>query len=75
MAFELARSDVLAYPFTGCYAFSFFARRERFMRFLIAVEDRLMATPSVNQLASVFAWRFPIAAHKPAAGRGRTGVE
>jgi SAM-dependent methyltransferase len=67
MAFAVSRSDVLAYPFTGCYASSFFARRERFMRFLIAAEDRAMAIPLVNRIASVFAWRFTIAARKDAA--------
>lgn len=66
MAFEVSRSDFLAYPFTGCYASSFFARRERFMRFLIATEDRVMAMPTVNRIASLFAWRFTIAARKNA---------
>lgn len=68
MEFEVSRSDFLAYPFTGCYASSFFARRERFMRFLIAVEDRAMAIPVVNRIASLFAWRFTIAARKDASG-------
>ena len=36
------------------------------VRFLIAAEDRAAATPGLNRLASLLAWRFTIAARKPA---------
>lgn len=71
LPFDVARSDFLAYPFTGCYASSVFSRSERFMRFLIAAEERVQATPLLNRLAAVFAWRFTIAARKPVVAGSR----
>ena len=58
------RSDFLAYPFTGCYASSAFARSEAFMRRLIALEARAWRTPVVRGLARRLAWRFTIVATK-----------
>jgi SAM-dependent methyltransferase/dTDP-glucose pyrophosphorylase len=65
------RSDFLAYPFTGCYAGSLFTRSERFMRWLIAAERRIDATPLLGRLGRALAWRFTILATKePAPVRG-----
>jgi ubiquinone/menaquinone biosynthesis C-methylase UbiE len=58
------RSDFLAYPFTGCYAGSAFGRSVRVMRRLMAIEDRVAATPVLSRLAGVLAWRFTIVATK-----------
>lgn len=58
-------SDFLAYPFTGCYAGSPFARSTRLMRWLIAIEDRVAALPLLGSVARVFSWRFTIVARKP----------
>lgn len=64
MRFEIHRSDFLAYPFTGCYAGSVFSRSERFMRFLMAIEDRVMAIPVLRSFALSFSWRVTIVATK-----------
>jgi ubiquinone/menaquinone biosynthesis C-methylase UbiE len=64
MRFEIHRSDFLAYPFTGCYAGSVFSRSERFMRLLMAIEDRIEAIPILRSLALVFSWRVTIVAKK-----------
>lgn len=73
MAFEVSRSDFLAYAFTGCYAGSVFARSERFMRFLMAVEDWVAAMPLLHGLAQTFAWRFTVVATKD--GRACTAAQ
>ncbi len=59
-----ARTDVLVHPLTGCYSGSAFARTERFMRLLMAVEDRVSCTRGLGSLAMAFAWRFLIVARK-----------
>jgi hypothetical protein len=64
MQFEIHRSDFLAYPFTGCYAGSVFSRSERFMRLLMAIEDRIEAIPILRSLALIFSWRVTIVARK-----------
>lgn len=64
---EESRSDFLAYPFTGCYAGSVFARSERFMRLLLAIEERVAALPLLHRAAEAFAWRFTIVATKDGA--------
>jgi SAM-dependent methyltransferase len=66
MALRESRSDFLAYPLTGCYAGSPFARSETLMRLAIRIEDRVAALPLLGRLASWFAWRFTIVARKPA---------
>jgi NDP-sugar pyrophosphorylase family protein/SAM-dependent methyltransferase len=66
MRVEESRSDFLAYPFTGCYAGSAFARSERFMRLLLAIEERVATLPVVRRAAAAFAWRFTIVATKDA---------
>ncbi len=68
LSFDLTRSDFLAYPLTGCYAGSAFARRPRLMRAVMALEDAIEAMPGLRRLAQVFAWRFTIVARKPTAG-------
>jgi hypothetical protein len=59
-------SDFLAYPLTGCYAGSVFGRSERFMRLLMAIEDRVMNLPLLRHVARRFAWRFTVVATKDA---------
>jgi ubiquinone/menaquinone biosynthesis C-methylase UbiE len=63
----LERTDFLAYPATGCYAGSPFARRERVMHALLAAEDRIARVPGLRQLAGLLAWRVLIVATKKAA--------
>lgn len=53
-------SDFLAYPFTGCYATSPFARSARVMRLLIATEERVARLPVLRRIARTLAWRFLI---------------
>jgi SAM-dependent methyltransferase len=53
-------SDFLAYPLTGCYATSPFARSARLMRLLIAAEERVARIPGLRRLARALAWRFLI---------------
>jgi len=61
----LARSDFFAYPLTGCYASSPFARSPRFMQWLLSVEHAVERTPIVAAIAGLAAWRFTITAEKP----------
>jgi SAM-dependent methyltransferase len=63
---EERRSDFLAYPFTGCYASSAFARRKWFMRLLISIERCVESIPLLRSVANLFAWRFIIVATKEA---------
>jgi SAM-dependent methyltransferase len=65
MAPSQSRSDFLAYPLTGCYAGSPFARSERLMRLAIRIEDLVTAIPLLGRLALSFAWRFTVVARKP----------
>ena len=60
-----SKSDFLAYPFTGCYAGSPFARSARLLPMLIAIEDLLDKIPLLRGLVKVFAWRFTLVATKP----------
>jgi SAM-dependent methyltransferase len=60
-----ARTDFLAYPLTGCYAGSLFARSARFMRAMMALERAISAIPGLRRLAAAVAWRFLIVAEKP----------
>jgi ubiquinone/menaquinone biosynthesis C-methylase UbiE len=62
-----SRSDFLAYPFTGCYAGSIFARNARVMRWLLAAEEWLARVPLLREFGALLAWRFTIVAVKPAA--------
>lgn len=61
------RSDVLAYPLTGCYSGSPFARHAGLLTALLALEERLLRTPIVGRALAAFAWRMLICARKPAA--------
>jgi SAM-dependent methyltransferase len=65
MTWREERSEFLAYPLTGCYAGSAFGRREGFMRWLMALEDRLATLPLLGRLLRWVAWRFTIVADKP----------
>lgn len=60
-----ARSDVLAYPLTGCYAGSPLARQAWVMRVLLGIEEGVLSAPIVARVARLFAWRFLICARKP----------
>lgn len=60
------RSDFLAYPFTGCYAGSVFARSEGFMRHAIRLEALVWRAPGLRRVASALAWRFMLVAVKQA---------
>lgn|GEM_PF-2495422 len=68
LAVERVRTDFLAYPLTGCYASSPFARNEKLMRRLLALEERLAALPVAGAVLRQFAWRFTVAARKPRLG-------
>jgi hypothetical protein len=67
-----SRSDFLAYPFTGCYAGSAFGRNERFMRFLMAMEDWVENVPGLSWIGQLLAWRFTIIATKASPGPAET---
>jgi ubiquinone/menaquinone biosynthesis C-methylase UbiE len=58
------RTDFLAYPFTGCYAGSVFARNTGFMKLLLRLESAIARTPLLGGMARAFAWRFLIVARK-----------
>lgn len=62
---HISKSDFLAYPFTGCYAGSFFTRSSQLMRGLLAVEKAVERAPGLGLAARVFAWRFLLVADKP----------
>lgn len=64
MDFEMRKSDFLAYPFTGCYASSVFSRSVRFMRLLMAIEEKVESISFLRSLALTFAWRVTIVARK-----------
>lgn len=64
---HIERSDFLAYPFTGCYAGSAFARRERLMQRLLAVESLVEKTPLLGRIALALSWRVLVVATKPTA--------
>lgn len=64
------RSGVLASPLTGCYSGSPFARRERLLVALLAIEERLLRAPLVGRLLRALAWRLLIVARKPGAPGG-----
>ncbi|MBW2314286.1 MAG: methyltransferase domain-containing protein [Deltaproteobacteria bacterium] len=66
MTWTLERTDALAYPMTGCYAGSVFARSLPFMRFVMAAEGVCERVPLVRNLLAVLAWRFLVVATKPA---------
>jgi ubiquinone/menaquinone biosynthesis C-methylase UbiE len=72
MEFEVHHSEFLAYPFTGCYASSFFARSERFMQALMTIEDWIEALPLVRSIARTFSWRFTVVATKSVASNAQT---
>jgi choline kinase/ubiquinone/menaquinone biosynthesis C-methylase UbiE len=63
---DVARTDFLAYPFTGCYAGSVFSRSRPVMARLIALERRLAATPVLGRMGRALAWRFTVVAVKAA---------
>ena len=65
MTFSEERSDFLAYPLTGCYASSPFARSERLLVSLLAIEERLLRVPVIGRLLRALAWRMLIVARKP----------
>jgi hypothetical protein len=66
MAWDLERTDCLAYPLTGCYAGSAFGRSERLMAGLMAIEEWVRRIPGLRRLADAVSWRFLIIARKPA---------
>lgn len=66
MPYTLERSDALAYPLTGCYAGSAFARSLPLMRFVLALETICERLPGLRALLRVTAWRFLAVATKPA---------
>ncbi|MGH7786896.1 MAG: class I SAM-dependent methyltransferase [Candidatus Binatia bacterium] len=65
MTWSYERTDVLAYPLTGCYAGSPFARHEWLLRGCLALERRLLAVPGLRRAVQAFAWRMLICARKP----------
>jgi SAM-dependent methyltransferase len=65
MPWTLERTDALAYPMTGCYAGSVFARSLGWMRFVMGVEAFVERVPVLRSLLAAMAWRFLIVAHKP----------
>jgi SAM-dependent methyltransferase len=67
MPWTLERTDALAYPMTGCYAGSVFARSLAWMRFVMGVEAFCERVPLLRSLISVLAWRFLVVARKPVA--------
>lgn len=67
MPWTIERSDALAYPLTGCYAGSVFARSLPLMRTVLAIEGVCERIPLVRNLLHVAAWRFLVVATKPAA--------
>jgi SAM-dependent methyltransferase len=66
MPWTLERTDALAYPMTGCYAGSVFARSLGWMRFVMAVEAFCERVPLLRNLLAVLAWRFLVVATRPA---------
>jgi hypothetical protein len=72
MEFEVHHSEFLAYPFTGCYASSFFARSKRFMQALMTIEDWIEGLPLVRSIARTFSWRFTVVATKSVASNAQT---
>jgi len=73
MPWTLERTDALAYPMTGCYAGSPFARSLPLMRFAMAVEGFCERVPVLRSLLAVLAWRFLVVATKPG-GAGDASV-
>jgi len=71
MPWTLERTDALAYPMTGCYAGSVFARSLAWMRFVMAVEGFFERVPVLRRLLAVLAWRFLVVARKPDAPTAR----
>jgi len=65
MPWTLERTDALAYPMTGCYAGSVFARSLAWMRLVMTVEAFCERVPGLRRLLGVLAWRFLVVAHKP----------
>jgi dTDP-glucose pyrophosphorylase/ubiquinone/menaquinone biosynthesis C-methylase UbiE len=57
---EVAHTDFLAYPLTGCYAGSVFSSERRLMRRLLAFEERMVAMPVVGSIGRALAWRFTV---------------
>ncbi len=66
MPYTLERSDALAYPLTGCYAGSVFARSLPLMRFVMTLESIGERIPLVRGLLRFASWRFLVVATKPA---------
>ncbi len=69
LAWTYRRSDVLAYPLTGCYSGSPFAGHARLLTGLLTLEERLLHTPVLGRVLAAFAWRMLICARKPDAPR------
>jgi len=74
MACSIERTDALAYPLTGCYAGSVFARSLPLMRFVMAVEAFCERVPLLRTLLAVVAWRFLVVATKPGQTPPAVGV-
>jgi ubiquinone/menaquinone biosynthesis C-methylase UbiE len=65
MPCTIERTDALAYPLTGCYAGSAFARSLALMRFVMALESFAERVPVLRRLLAIVAWRFLVVARKP----------
>lgn len=65
MPHTLERTDALAYPLTGCYAGSVFARSLPLMRAVLALEAFGERVPLLRSLLRIAAWRFLVVATKP----------
>ncbi len=58
--YEFSWHDFAAYPLTGCYAGSKFARSRRFMRAILAVEDIIERLPIFRNIFNPICWRILI---------------
>lgn len=57
---DVAHTDFLAYPVTGCYAGSMFSNNRRLMERLLRLEERVAATPVAARIGRALAWRFTV---------------
>lgn len=67
MRWSYERTDVIAYPLTGCYAGSPLGRRAGVLRTILAVEERLLGVPVVGRVLRALTWRMLVSARKPLA--------
>ena len=57
---EIAHTDFLAYPLTGCYAGSVFSKDRQLMQRLLASEERIARMPVIGTVGRALAWRFTV---------------